>query len=788
MTPYALFVAQPTYTETLDDKKIWNDLPKAAAAARTLAEKLAARGYQISHRNLLDGGECFEVAKSLNGWFRQVPDGSSVILLWTGHGVSDGGHFLICQDSPQKKFLNAYTAIDTSAIAQFIGNCQAEKILIILDTCYSGQGAGDMVESLEKILKTRTKVVGQQRAFAIIASTHYLTKAKEGVFIEALQTALFKSNLSTELRAWGDNDELIHTDDLCAATLGLMPADLAFPEYKASGVGQRFIPNPRYRENLPAEIVEERQWRLSRSDAGEHFVLAARGIEVGETGWFFSGRKRLLGELVDWLDKAENGVRVVTGPPGGGKSAVIGRLATLSDPDYRRQAIEAGTVIEGADPLPRPGVIDVAVHAKGKTLDDCGRALAKGLGIEVGSEASLDIERLVDEIGKFDRARITLAIDALDEAADGQSEAIASRLIAPLGRLPKVKVLVGTRRSLDGKVVPATEGRHGRLRHAFSTNAKINDLDDEADTQADIAGYVRRRLQSGDKHRNADPALIQKAADRVAQQAEGVFLYARIVSRTLQDQDQLDGLLPASALEAFEQDLAIRFKGDEQRVNDLLGALAWGEGKGLTRRIWPLLANALARREPPYADADIGWALDHAGWHIVEAGEDGQTVYRLAHQALADGYRSKRDETEAQGRIVAALRRDRDGKQIKGAAWLDADKYLWRHLAGHGEKAGLLDELIKDPGYLAVADPARLVIALPKVRAAEEKRYAQVYERAVDRLINLSPIDRMALIHMTAEMEDPELAPALEPPAPTSWRCSWARVKPSTPHRIVDFR
>jgi hypothetical protein len=36
---------------------------------------------------------------------------------------------------------------------------------------------------------------------------------------------------------------------------------------------------------------------------GKRFELAARGIEVGKKDWFFSGRKWLLGELVDWLNK-----------------------------------------------------------------------------------------------------------------------------------------------------------------------------------------------------------------------------------------------------------------------------------------------------------------------------------------------------------------------------------------------------------------------------------------------------------------------------------------------------
>jgi hypothetical protein len=171
--------------------------------------------------------------------------------------------------------------------------------------------------------------------------------------------------------------------------------------------------------------------------------------------------------------------------------------------------------------------------------------------------------------------------------------------------------------------------------------------------------------------------------------------------------------------------------------------------------------------------------MGHAGWHIIEAGEDGQAVYRLAHQKLADNYRGKFEEKQAQGRIAAALR---DG--ISGAGWLDRDKYLWRHLSDHAQ-AEAFANLINDPGYLAVADPVRLATALQKVDSAEGRRLADLYNRVVDRLIGISPVERMPLIHMTAQMDDPGLAPGFEPPIPTKWRCRWADAAPTGPQRII---
>src|ERR1700730_18473239 len=106
--------------------------------------------------------------------------------------------------------------------------------------------------------------------------------------------------------------------------------------------------------------------------------------------------------------------------------------------------------------------------------------------------------------------------------------------------------------------------------------------------------------------------------------------------------------------------------------------LPGARARGLTRRVWPLLANAIVGREHSYDDDDIGWVLGQAGWHIIEAGEDGQAVYQLAHQALTDNYHGKFDEQETQTRIVTALTHG-----VAGAGWLDCDHYLWRHLADH---------------------------------------------------------------------------------------------------------
>ena len=84
-----------------------------------------------------------------------------------------------------------------------------------------------------------------------------------------------------------------------------------------------------------------------------------------------------------------------------------------------------------------------------------------------------------------------------------------------------------------------------------------------------------------------------------------------------------------------------------------------------------------------------------------------------------------------------------------------------------------------------LTEPARLVTLLPGILDEQGRRFANIYNRVADRLIDQRPLHRLPLIHMTAQMEAPDLAPLLEPPVPGRWRCRWAQVQPSTPHRII---
>ena len=106
--------------------------------------------------------------------------------------------------------------------------------------------------------------------------------------------------------------------------------------------------------------------RLSLNpDFGRYWDPRARGVENAHVpGTYFTGRRRALTELTGWViadpDLADN-LRAVTGGPGSGKSAVLARLVTRSDPSFRRRYPCSPDDPVSAWPV---GAVDVAVYVR----------------------------------------------------------------------------------------------------------------------------------------------------------------------------------------------------------------------------------------------------------------------------------------------------------------------------------------------------------------------------------------------------------------------------------------
>ena len=482
-------------------------------------------------------------------------------------------------------------------------------------------------------------------------------------------------------------------------------------------------------------------WRLGTDRfLRQHWRPRARGVYQDTTpGWYFTGRSALLRELTGWLEHGPPGraVRLVTGPAGTGKSAVLAWLCALSDPQLRAEigtARLAALADEAA--VPAAGRVSAAVWARDLDARGAAGALAAALALPVAAGATVeDVLAAVEDLDPAERGGLVVVLDALDEARAPRD--IARQLLVPLTRDLGVKVVAGTR-----------PGRDEELITAFGKRAAIYRLDDPAwFDRHDLAGYAAACLRADfdpdlDSDYRADPGACRQVAAAIAEAAGSNFLVAGLAARTRADEPVIDvsapgwrdrQRFPAEVGQAFEDYLA-RFGDNETRARDLLRALAYAEGAGLPAgELWAGMATALA---PPrrYGTDDLAWLLDSAASYLVESGsEHGPPVYRIFHQALIEHLRPEGKETQRQRDLVGALMRAVP-PGAAGPDWADAPSYIREHLAAHAAAASLLDDLLEDPLYLLTVDPARLVPHLDAARSAPARAASAVYRQSAHHL------------------------------------------------------
>jgi WD40 repeat protein len=532
----------------------------------------------------------------------------------------------------------------------------------------------------------------------------------------------------------------------------------------------------------------------SEEQAG-HWSPKARGVErESKGGWYFTGRTQLLGELAAWLavGQADGRVRVVTGGPGSGKSAVLARLVTLSDPLYRERVPK----LDLTDPtVPPARSIEVAVWARNKTIEEVVAAIAQATGVDAAAP-----DGLIN--GLLERGRpCTVVVDALDEAVEPGG--IAGKLVRPLAADAAsvgVRVLIGSR-----------PGREDELIAALGRDAVRFDLDQPPYLEReDLVEFVTGRLLLGDDpaaptpYRDK-PALADRVAAAVAARAYPTFLVAQLSSKALVQADRavdvetpgwelafpgsvvdaMDGYLDRLADDAPSQQ---ERRARKRRLRELLSPLAYAEGGGLPRALWLAAASGLAERS--YGPEELDWLLHTAADYLIEqVNSDGDPIYRLYHQALADYLRPATvEEASTQRRLADALFAQVPSRPGgSGRDWSAAHPYLTRHLASHAARAGLLDELLVDPGFLLAADPARLLHALPATSTSAGRQAAGVFRLAVHQLRDCPVEEAAAYLELTARQQHADdLADGIQGLGfAQPWSARWAVWQPAPAHHIL---
>ncbi|MGQ4487043.1 tetratricopeptide repeat protein [Streptomyces sp. SAS_281] len=697
--------------ETYADERTFPRLAGATAQMEGIANRLEALGIAV---RLAGGGNpaWADFDQDLTAWSASGA-GKPAIIVWSGHGVlvDDELRLALCDlDLDVEQVTRDARALRRGVPPETLVNeavaSGADQILVIIDACHAGDAVGRGLEKALRRWETTSAPPGRVQWFGIMTSCRRgETSDGAGPLLDALAEVLREGPATSEYRsAWSAHNAMVSGPDVLAALGERWRGEGQTPVPAALGTGRPVFPNPRHAPGAPARLVE-------------HLVLAARGVGFREEGSFFTGRKRVLGRITDWIEADEAGLFLVTGPAGCGKSAVLGRIATLTDPERRAETEAQGGLREG-DPGPGPGHPLAAVHLRGLSPLQAAAELALRLGLP----EPRNTDDFKGELRELER-RPVLVLDGLDEVPVEHLQATIEELVFPLSRA--VPVLLGSRERAfrarladDGHPDETLPDALARLIGAAVTTA---DLEEEPDTEEDIAAYVRRRCEAGgfSAHR------AREAGEAVAARATSVgggFLFARLVTGSLlaEGRDAGDDAwqtgLPASIGAAFEDDLRagpVRVLADGSELasaaRDLLTALAWAAGRGMPAGgVWEEVAGALGGRATPYDESDVDWVLSAYGRYIVEDAEDGQAVYRLYHREFVSHLEARpvAGGAEAAEVVLAALVAHAERRAADGG-WAAVDPYVMRRLARHARWAGApgieaLREFVKRLGPDAV--------------------------------------------------------------------------------------
>jgi Caspase domain len=734
------------------DRMWFKDLTGVAADATALSklltsERYHAEGFRVKQRI---SGTFEEVRTKLTealGEMEQPQEDNALVVLWSGHGecLATGELRLACRgDQTPMRSGQGYSPVE---LAKQLVSPDCPFVYLILDVCHAGAAA----DNIHTAFKTTWDASAPAfKSLGILCAAGAASRARDAGVVPIL-IRLLKEGPSEAAKKifeeqgggyWSERDLLLSPYHISSAADAEAKAT-NLPRVVALLAGDfRLFPNPLYKKDGLPQYADRARLAFLSADAETHFLPKARGLDPAEPGWFFTGRVGVNRRLIDHLSKPGPGTIVaLTGDGGTGKSAILGRLAILSDRDAARRA--GWTETDNADDtVPPPGWVSAAVHLRGLTAQQATKHLGEILQVPEATRDDFDVGHLLKFIRKTDPPLV--AFDALDESLEPSR--ISNDLILPLARM-NWRVLVGTRRSASAHGATDLLGPFLKLEGAYCEE----DLTREDSTPADIAAYVAGRLvqtPSSPYYCTADDRDARQIAHAVSRKAARVFLYARITADSLvrrgeplnlspgwEDRELglgLDGAF-AKDLAEFDRRFHERFgrEDDFTQASDgataLMRALAWGRGEGLPlwNDIWPRLASAVNRPRIPFRREHAEWILFEAGRYILEAGESEQAVYRLFHQSLIDFFRRNPAASEMEGRAFEGLCEVARSNR-------NPNPYIRRYLAHHATAANRLQEILEDVWLLVLCEPFLQYCLNAKYPSLES--VLQVYRAVAHRL------------------------------------------------------
>jgi WD40 repeat protein len=528
-----------------------------------------------------------------------------------------------------------------------------------------------------------------------------------------------------------------------------------------------------------------RPWLMTGAEPGEarsHFTRRAHGQRSAARGGdLFRGRTAALDRIREWLTGGEPPGQplVVTGQPGAGKSAVLGRAALSVEAEH--------------------GGAGLAFYARAAIIGDFLAALAELTGIDTPATTDELVTILADVPGQ---PPTSVVVDALDEAASDRDRRQIAGVLAELAVLPWVRVAVATRPLAVGNLLAPGGGLLPALGVTARDDQNLIDLDSDTYFDLEGLGQFAAALLSQDGMEHPGPPgaawtqyrarhpLRDRLAAVIAERAGKNFLVAAMAAvplstaRTMIDpaaQGFDAAWIPSGVGEALEKYLQQLPEPRRASERGLLTALAYARGSGLDDGRWLAFASALGY-PATVADLDTMRHSATADYLLqttpIEPGT--RPLTRLFHQALADEILAERHQPGDESSLLDLLL-----DEATRTSW--ADTYLQGHVAEHAAAAGRLDDVLTDPQSLTASDPHRLLTLLGQAGSPLAGSIAVVYRGSASALIGRSCRERASILEFTARQQD--AAPVAErlaaafPDRP--WTSRWARWTQVPEHLVL---
>ncbi|WP_338906205.1 ATP-binding protein [Streptomyces nigra] len=500
------------------------------------------------------------------------------------------------------------------------------------------------------------------------------------------------------------------------------------------------------------------------------------------------GRTAALRALAAWWAAAPGAPRVVvlTGDAGSGRSRLLTGFLMLCEPEYRKRlpldAMDPSTV---PPELPPPAV----PSAEGLTAAQVLWLIADHFGLR-----ATGVEGVYAELAALEEP-VTVVVPDVDRAGPVRAADEPARLVrevlAPLAATETVRLMAEVPRPLAAELAEGLP----------PGTAQIIDLDAPEWADPDVLvrfaqAALNPEFGAPELPFTVDPAVRLALGAAIGRRAGSPLVVQLAVNCVLMAPEGFDPaderFLPTSVGAALDLH-ARRLGTDSQTLRMLLAPLALAEAEGIPVQLWARLASAVAGHDMSPA---IAGGLLLAGPFVqpesqetrsegVGEADEGRTLLRLLHPALAEEIRAGLPSVAAaQTQIAMSLL-----EAVPEQDWGKADPYVRDHIAGHTLEAGLLPQLLTDPGLFVHADPVPLRAAVEAVPLEQLGAPARTYLRTAPLLTRTqAPTELRAAFLETAFVEDglPEYAEAirerlgLELPWQTLWSLPVAGVSAVT--------